>query len=410
MTSRTNCGRRRLEEAGLYETAKIGHHRTSVAVVAALAMILSACSSTTNSSSSGRSGASPIEATKSSAPTGDAGVQRAAAALDPVRKQPTKIGITAKLSKLPTGKRVDFIECGVPNCKEIGNGLEPAMKALGVQLKRVSAGNTPEEFSKAFDQAVQDRPDGVLVGAITKKIYGSQLDKFGQMNIPVVSWANTDDAGGALKKVYLSSKAFSVAGEQIANYTASDSKGKARVLYLQSSIFDFAIPQLAAAKDTLQTNCGSCSLEAIDVTPDQIGTAIPSRVVSYVQQHPDTTYVVGTFGPLLTGVSEALKSSGLGEKVQLVSCCGADSNFEYIQQGKGVDLTVSNNYLAWVAADGIARAMVGDDASLLAINDATLPWFQLVTKNNINWKVGKEPYPGVADYQAQFKALWGVTQ
>lgn len=337
-------------------------------------------------------------------------MEKARAALEPYDEEWTEIGITEPLTTLPTGKTVHFIECGVENCKLLGDALARAMESLGVaDFTRIDAGNTPESFSAAFDESVQRRPDGVLVPAISSEIFAEQLGQYGNMGTSVVSWSVTDEPSGALKAVYMSPPVFEELGTSMANWIIADSNGSANILYLDVSIYDFAGPSLEGMNAGLEENCAECTIDVIKVQPDDFGTNIPARVVSYLQENPDT-YITGTFGAVVVGVPEAIAAAGLSGNARIATMNGVDLNYAYLKDDlQLVDLTIPLDLLSWRVADGLARSMVGDEAGLDSIDDSELRWFEIVTPDDVTWDVGREPYPGVRDMESQFIELWGGT-
>src|SRR5512132_3227034 len=125
------------------------HSRAAVvaALLAVAAIAVTACgSSSDTSSSSGSSGAS------------SAGALTAADKLAAQWQQrPTQIPVTQPVGKpIPTGKRIDFINCGVTSCTILYNNLSQAAKTLGWTVKQINTQGTPETVQAAWKQAVID--------------------------------------------------------------------------------------------------------------------------------------------------------------------------------------------------------------------------------------------------------------
>src|SRR4051812_40362938 len=112
----------------------------------------SACGGSSSSSSTGAS---------------SAGSGATNAAADKVAAQfaqrPTRIPVTAPIGKpIPTGKQIDFINCGVTSCTILYNNLVEAAKTLGWSVKQINTQGTPESVQAAWKQAVNDKPDAVI--------------------------------------------------------------------------------------------------------------------------------------------------------------------------------------------------------------------------------------------------------
>lgn len=380
---------------------RIETRRCAVGLLAVCAMFaLAGCGSSSSSASASGSGS------KSTAPAA-AGIAAAQKVIAPLLAVPSGIGVTEPLKSSPAGKTVDYIECGVPDCKIIGDNIVAAMKQLGVKVNRVAAGNTPESFGRAFDQAVQDRPAGVMIAAIAKSIYQKQLAQFAQLKIPVESWAVADRPGGGLSSVLLGPDVYEQTGRQSADWLTVDSKGKAKILYLNVPIFDFATPLKTGFDEELKKNCPGCTSTVLTIQATDIGKGVPGQVVSYLQQHPDTTYVYGPFGSALIGIPQAIQAAGLSSNVSLFSTAGAQPNFAAIKAGtQKADLSVSLNYLGWVVSDSMARLLTGESAAT-AVTDVKLPWKQVITKKDVTWDVTTAPtWPFIPGFRQQFEALW----
>jgi len=326
--------------------------------------------------------------------------------LAPYLELPSDVGISEPLSSRPDGKTVNYIECAVENCTIIGKAMDEAAEELGVNLVHVNAGATPEEFSNAFDQTVQDRPDGVIVAAIPKETFANQLAVLEEQNIPVVVFGVAYGEGDGISKSLHSGDVYENEGRVKANWVAVDSNQKAKILYVKSPTFDFANPLQDGFVDQLGQVCPECEMETIDVQPNEIGATVPGKVVSYLQSNPDTTYVVAAFGALHIGVPAALQESGISN-VKLVSQGGVAVNDEYIKADQqAMDLKVSLELVGWASMDSMARLLVGDDVSKVV--DTDINWNSIVTQKDVTWNL-KEPWPFIPNWRDQLRSLWDVS-
>ena len=381
--------------------------RVTVAGIAAalVAVSLAACGSSSGASSSASS--SPGGSTGSSSGSASAGVVRAKQELQPLLKLPTSIGISTPLKASPKGKTVDYIECGVTECKNIGDSIVQAAGVLGIKVVRVAAGNTPESTSSAFQQAVSNHPDGVITSGVSKSIYAKQLAELRAAKIPVVAMGTADLPGDGLAQVLLGRRSYLSSGRDAADWSIVDSNAKAKVLLVTAPVFDFNKPLTQGFQATMKQNCPGCSVHVLPVSADAIGQAVPGQIVSYLQRNPDTNYVITSFGSLMLGVPAAVRGAGLSGKVSLFTVAASQADFKYAKTGleKG-NLSSSTQYLGWVAADQIARAMTGQHPAQI-VDDAKLPWFHLFTKKDITWNTTSESgWPYFNGYQAQFSKLW----
>ncbi len=341
---------------------------------------------------------------------GGSGVATAQSELAPVVKYPDSVGVSAPLKRSPSGKTVDYMECGVTECKVIGDLLEQGAKPLGMRINRVSAGNTPESIARAFDQAVQDKPDGVVASGVSKALYAKQLTQLKQLGIPVVSMGTADLPGNdGLAQVLLGGNSYLNAGKYAADWAITDSKGSAKVLLVTAPVFDFNKPLAQSFQATMKRNCPGCDVHVMGVSPDDIGKGVPGQIVSYLQQKPDTDYVITSFGSLMIGVPQAIGAAGLQGKVNLFTVAPSQADFQNAKAGleKG-NLASSKQYLGWITADQIARAMTGQNPAKV-VEDGKLPWWHIFHGPDEKWDVKVEPdWPYFNGFQDQFKKLWGA--
>ena len=134
-----------------------------------------------------------------------------------------------------------------------------------------------------------------------------------------------------------------------------------------------------------------------------IGKDVPDRVVSYLHAHPDINYVAYSLGALNVGVPAALRQAGLANKVKTIVDVGDAENYQYIASGQTQAATsFSNVESPWVWVDALARKFTGQ--SIQPDRQAKMP-LMLITKDNLISTANE--FPMVANYQQQWKQLWG---
>lgn len=371
----------------------------TLAVAALAACTIAACGSSDDSSTT--TGGGKADA---------AGVATAQRELAPITKLPDSIGVSAPLEGSVRGKTIYYMECGVPECKLVADGLEEAAAPLGIEIKRVPAGNTPESIGRAFDQAVRERPDGVVASGVSRSLVGKQLARLHALEIPVVMQGTTDPPGDGISQVMEGPKTYLKGGRYAADWAIADSDGSANVLFVIAPVFEFNKAIAASFQSTLKRNCPDCSVHVMDVSADDIGKGVPGQIVSYLQQKPDTDYVMTAFGSLMIGVPQAVRAAGLSDEVTLFTLIPSQLDYKNIKAGvEKAAIAPSEAYLTWMTIDQMARAMTGQDPAKL-VDDGDLPWWQLFDADNIDWDVDAEhSWPYFEGFRDQFKKLWGVS-
>ena len=317
-------------------------------------------------------------------------------------KQPTQIGVTAKLSKLPTGKLFLHMRCAAPICVEASKEYGAAARALGMRFKAIDAGATPSAIAQAFNQAVAEKPDALISGAIPPQLFRKQLDQLVKNGTKVILYATAPPNPKGITAVVFPPKVFTQVGTLLARFVYADANAKpTKAVYVQT-------PELAALnyasdafKKELKRLCAECDITVLNVQLAEIGRVIPGKVVSYLQANPDTSYVVSQFGDLNVGVPQALRAAGIAGK-KLVSTQGSKVNMQYIKNGQEYANLISFlDVTYWQVLDIVARSLAGQKFTIPPVPQ------QWIRSSNLNFNPNSPPPYGV-DYKAEFRKLWGL--
>jgi ribose transport system substrate-binding protein len=192
-------------------------------------------------------------------------------------------------------------------------------------------------------------------------------------------------------------------GRILAAWVAKDSGANAHTLYVDLPNFGILKPVRDSFRRYYGDFCSSCKLDTLDVPVTAIGKDVPDRIVSYLRAHPDINYVAYSLGALNVGVPAALRQAGLANKVKIIVDVGDAENYQYIASGQTQAATAFSNVESpWVWVDALARKFTGQ--SIAVDRQAKMP-LMLITKANLISTSNE--FPMVADYQQQWKQLWG---
>ena len=89
--------------------------------------------------------------------------------------------------KMPADTKILYMQCGSPICQLQWAMVEAAGKAMGVETKQIKAGSQASEVANAFDTAVAEEPDAVLVPAIEPSLFRTQLEELQENGVAVVT-------------------------------------------------------------------------------------------------------------------------------------------------------------------------------------------------------------------------------
>jgi ribose transport system substrate-binding protein len=362
-------------------------------------MLVAACGTSSDdkaTSASGGGGAAPATTKHST--------------LEAPTKPPTDIKVTEPLPKAPPkGKSLIFLQCELPTCERYVGGFKQAASALGWSAKfEVFKNANP---GAGLQQAISEKPDYIAITGIPTGAVKAQLAQAEKSKIPVISCATPDapapggytaQCGGTLvpDAQYLSS------------WVVGDAGGK------PAHVVGVSIPQfpvLNTETDWFKKNfsglCSDCKYDALDVTVDDIGSgAVAQKLIGYLQSHPDVNYVFFTFNNLANGVSQALKSAGLGDKVKLIGAAGDASIMKSIGSDHAAWTIAPNEYSAYTMVDAMARLSVGQklDSQYQAQIYKSPTWVvDSPDSANLLKPTGYDWY-GPQGFQQKFEQLWDV--
>ena len=338
--------------------------------------------------------------------TVDSAAAAAAAAVEKAFARPTQIEVTAPLGvPAPTGKTIDWVQCSIPACTQLGGALQDATDALGWTLNIIDGGITPETIANAWQLAVANNHDAVIGSGFPEVVFADSLKALEAAKIPVVLLNVTDEPGNGVIAVIQGTSAYGPNGALQADWVTTDSKGAANTLYVSTSAFPVVGLRADGFKAEYEKVCAGCTLDTLDALPTDFGDALNTQIIAYLQSHADVNYVVAAVSDMITGLNSALAGAGLSDQVRVMTNDINPALAEDLKaDGPLKAATILENVNAmWQIADVLVRYFAGVDYSATA-NAPANGW--IVTKATVDGFV--DPYPLVEDYQAEYKALWGV--
>ena len=240
----------------------------------------------------------------------------------------TSVGVAEPASRKPDpGKKIVFLECPVPTCKVFGDGIEEATNLLDWELTRLTYQFTPEGQQSAFQQALDLAPDAIMSSGQTPSVTVQQRQAAIAAEIPFFdnSAVYESDPATATGKVdedpapptLLLEPASFVAfqnGTLPAAWAIAQTDGNVKSIFVNVPDIPIIVPPQVAYEAALEQACpDTCSNVVVAATVDQIGTTLPAKVVSTLQEHPDTNYIVFTSGDFSLGVAAAVKAAGFDD-------------------------------------------------------------------------------------------------
>jgi ribose transport system substrate-binding protein len=378
-----------------------------VLCLAGMALAVTACGSSSSSttSSSAASPATPSSSGSSSSSSGSAGLKEAQAIVAKYSQTPTALTISAPITKpIPTGKTVDFIDCGIPTCTAVGNGFTQAAEKLGWTVKVIPGSTEPAAAQVAFETAIQNHPDAVAYTGVARAEINQQLTQLGKLKIPVSVCCTTDPKGNGITNVYLSAPASVQGGNVSAAYIVANSGGKANTLYVDLPDFPIYVPWRKSFAASYKKFCPTCQLATLPLPITSIGKNAPELIANYLDAHRSINYVYVVNDDAGLGLPAAMRAAGV-TGVKYVGANATSANFSAVTSGQELAIIpASTAEFGWYQADILARYFAG----VPQVNESQTD-VQIWTAKDIPKDAASSGGAVVVDpgYQTQFLKLWG---
>src|SRR5687767_3445492 len=271
----------------------------------------------------------------SAAQGGGPGVAEAQTIAEKATTRPTTLGFTKAIGKdVPTGKKVAFISCGVEACEIQGDIIKQGASVLGWTAETIGTDGSPEQLQNAFETALRQGADAVILNAVTRAVVAKQIAKAKEQGVPFVTLSSVEKAGDGILANVADTRNSGRIGELLAAQIVSDSGGDANTLYVNISAFQI----LKALGDQFETSykeyCPDCEYGSLDIPATSLGKDAPDRIVSYLRSHPQVDHVVLSVSNALgAGLPAALRAAGLADKVKIIGQSADTQTFQDLQAG-----------------------------------------------------------------------------
>src|SRR3954447_15147008 len=324
------------------------HKGAALLLLGATMVTATACGSSAGSSTSG----SPSK-------TGDsAGVARAKSLAQQATTRPTTIGLATAVGKpVPTGKKVVFISCGVQACELQGDIIKQGAADLGWNGSTISTDGSPEQLQNAFETALRQGADAVILNAVNREAVAKQIAEAQQKGVAFVTCCSTAAPGNGILANVAGTGNSAKIGQSLAAEIVADSHGKADTLFVNISAFEILKALGSQFQSTYAHLCSSCGYGTLDVPVTSIGKDVPDRIVSYLRSHPQVNYVVLSVSNALgAGLPAALRAAGLADKVKIVGQSADTQTFQDLKADNIASVVPFDYYsVDYLMLDALAR-------------------------------------------------------
>ena len=340
----------------------------------------------------------------SAAQGGGPGVAEAQSLAEKATTRPTSIGLETAIGKdVPAGKKVVFISCGVEACEIQGDIIKQGAADLGWTAEAIGTDGSPEQLQNAFETALRQGADAVILNAVNRDAVAKQIEKAEQQGVAFVTCCSIEAEGDGILRNVAGKENSARIGENLAAQIVADSNGKANTLFVNISAFQILQALAGQIETSYNEFCADCEYATLDIPATSLGKDAPDRIVSYLRSHPQVNYVVLSVSNALgAGLPAALKAAGLADKVKLVGQSGDTLTFQDMAAGN-IESVVPFDYYAvdYLMLDALARHFAG-----VPVEQAQPPTW-IVTPDNMPAEATEGLFPVVETYRDEFNQLWG---
>ena len=340
----------------------------------------------------------------SAAQGGGPGVAEAQSLAEKATTRPTSIGLEAAIGKeVPAGKKVVFISCGVEACEIQGDIIKQGAADLGWTAEAIGTDGSPEQLQNAFETALRQGADGIILNAVNRDAVAKQIEKAEQQGVAFVTCCSIEAEGDGILRNVAGKENSARIGENLAAQIVADSDGTANTLFVNISAFQILQALAGQIETSYKEFCADCEYATLDIPATSLGKDAPDRIVSYLRSHPQVNYVVLSVSNALgAGLPAALKAAGLADKVKLVGQSGDTLTFQDMAAGN-IESVVPFDYYAvdYLMLDALARHFAG-----VPVEQAQPPTW-IVTPDNMPAEATEGLFPVVETYRDEFNQLWG---
>ncbi|MFC0450011.1 sugar ABC transporter substrate-binding protein [Rhodococcus jostii] len=325
-------------------------------------------------------------------------------------QKPKSIGIVEPLKQKPTGKSVAWIGVGTANDNAAYGAFTEAASILGMEVQNLQAGADAQKEARAIEQARSQGFDAVILSGLLTSSIGPQLQSLHDSGVKVLGYSTSleGNSGPSIDFSFYSLPEARRFGSIAADWTMVDSSNDADVLVAYPPDIDAAVAQRDGFVDRLSDQCPNCAVNDLEFSMSELGSTLPSRIVSAVQANPNINYLYGVFGASFVGVPEALQQAGVADRIRGVTVGGIPANMQQIADGKvlAASLDQGLHYRGYMLADALGRLFAGQEVPVDVYHGFDMP-VQLHTADNIDFNPDLEWSGEPTDFREQFVALWG---
>lgn len=278
-------------------------------------------------------------------------------------------------------------------------GVQQAGKALGWKTTIIDGKGDPSVWNAAVLNAITIHADAIVLTAVPSFLIQDALQKARAAKIPVISIFDpifkNDGFYGHVTPDHMAM------GRVNADWVIADSKGTAHVIFLEDNAHVDLKMRLGGFEQEF-ARCAGCKIDAfVQVSDATIYTRLAPAIAAALEQHPDTTYVVGATDGFTPMAVQAIRQVGRSGQIKVAGFDGSLQATGQMHSGDESASVVEPVYFAgWVATNLLTHAFAGQPPQ-----DAPFLPTKLLDHSNMP---AKGLWDSDFDYRSRFLKAWGL--
>jgi ribose transport system substrate-binding protein len=265
-----------------------------------------------------------------------------------------KIAAGKKIFGLPSNTAAPFIQA-----TEVA--FEQLAKEVGAQVTGWPNQGQTSQWVQGMQTAVSGKSDAItLIDGTDPKLIMPQIVEAKQAGIPTIDAHDLDLTQAQPPNVAaFVSGHFVTAGQLMAAWAISQTKGKANVLLMTSNNYSNSKPVADGMQQEFQADCPSCKVTTVNVDGPDWPTKIQPTVQTAITRDPKLNYILPVFDSMLIYVVPGVRSAGAAGRVKAASFNGSPAVLDLVRDSNIVTMDIGEDptYIAAAALDQTLRVM-----------------------------------------------------
>ena len=308
----------------------------------------------------------------------------------------------------------------VPIVRRTIEGGTEALKELGAEVIVGDAKGQPSVLLTEIDKAISRNVDAIVTTSFSPDSISAGLKAAKQADIPVILSFAGDPAVPTEEQKQMGIAALPTycysCGGEIAAAAAIVHAADAGIDEIQAASFqapespNSVLGAEGFVKELERLCPDNCTVETEDAPVAKWGPELTSQIESLLRREPDLNYIYASFDNILDWAIPGIANMSATDRVHAIGFNGSDIPMQNLQDGGGPvigEIWNPAHWTGWSVTDAIVRAILGEEASDVAVTQDRLFMGDDAAQLDIK-EDSQASWYGDLDFRAEYRKLWGL--